>query len=231
MRHWLVKIWVWICIQNKWRKLRATPWSKFGNGSKIDLFTEIEDHVSVGDFCNICSSFIGRGTYITENSVLRHTRIGRFCSIADHVMSGMGTHPVRGFVSSHPAFFNPHNASGFSFCEHPRFEDMPTVEDSNYTVVIGNDVWIGSGVRILNKVRIGDGAVIGAGAVVIADVPPYSIYGGVPAKEIGQRFEAGDRDFLLRFQWWKRDMQWLTENATLFTSLKQFRDKFDTSTK
>jgi len=51
-------------------------------------------------------------------------------------------------------------------------------------VIIEDDVWITSRVTILKSVTIGKGSVIAAGAVVTKDVPPYSIYGGVPAKEI-----------------------------------------------
>ncbi len=52
---------------------------------------------------------------------------------------------------------------------------------------IGNDVWIASNVTILKGVTIGDGAVIAANSVVNKDVPPYMIYGGSPAKQIGER--------------------------------------------
>lgn len=58
---------------------------------------------------------------------------------------------------------------------------------STNPVVIGNDVWIGHGATILKGVHIGDGAIIAAGAVVTHDVEPFSIFGGVPAKQIGVR--------------------------------------------
>ncbi|MBN2900103.1 MAG: acyltransferase [Clostridia bacterium] len=54
---------------------------------------------------------------------------------------------------------------------------------------IGNDVWIASNVTILKGVTIHDGAVIAANSVVTKDVPSNKIYGGTPAKEIGERNE------------------------------------------
>jgi len=54
-------------------------------------------------------------------------------------------------------------------------------------IIIGNDVWIASNVTILKGVTIGSGAVIAANSVVNRDVLPYEIYGGSPAKKIGER--------------------------------------------
>lgn len=51
-------------------------------------------------------------------------------------------------------------------------------------VIIGRGCWIGARAIILPGVEIGDGCVIAAGAVVINNVPPNSLYGGVPAKLI-----------------------------------------------
>jgi acetyltransferase-like isoleucine patch superfamily enzyme len=62
-------------------------------------------------------------------------------------------------------------------------------EQPNQTspISIGNDVWIGTGAKILKGVTIGDGAVVAAGAIVSQDIQPYEIFGGVPAKKIGER--------------------------------------------
>ena len=54
--------------------------------------------------------------------------------------------------------------------------------------IIGDDVWIGARVIIMRGVHIGHGAIIAAGSVVTRDIEPYSIVGGVPAKEIRKRF-------------------------------------------
>jgi acetyltransferase-like isoleucine patch superfamily enzyme len=55
-------------------------------------------------------------------------------------------------------------------------------------IVIEEDVWIGYGVTVLTPARIGRGSVVAAGSVVVADVPPYSIVGGVPARVLKMRF-------------------------------------------
>lgn len=59
-------------------------------------------------------------------------------------------------------------------------------------VVIGDDVWIGIGSIVLTGVVIGEGSIIGAGSVVTRNVEPYSIYAGVPARKLGERFETDD---------------------------------------
>jgi maltose O-acetyltransferase len=54
-------------------------------------------------------------------------------------------------------------------------------------VEIGDYVFIGPRATILPGVKIGKGSVVAAGAVVTKDVPEFTIVGGVPAKEIGER--------------------------------------------
>ena len=54
-------------------------------------------------------------------------------------------------------------------------------------VEIGDYVFIGPRAIILPGVKIGDGAAVAAGAVVTKDVEPFTIVGGIPAKEIKKR--------------------------------------------
>ena len=49
---------------------------------------------------------------------------------------------------------------------------------------LGDNVWFGANVVVTSGVTIGDRCVIGANSVVIADLPPYSIAAGVPARVI-----------------------------------------------
>lgn len=62
----------------------------------------------------------------------------------------------------------------------------------NETTYIGNDVWIGFGAIVMSGVKIADGTIIAAGSIVTHDTEAYSIYGGVPAKKIKDRFELND---------------------------------------
>lgn len=54
---------------------------------------------------------------------------------------------------------------------------------------IGSDVWIGASSIIMTGVNIGDGVIVAAGTVVTKDLEPYSIYAGVPARKIRDRFD------------------------------------------
>ncbi len=49
---------------------------------------------------------------------------------------------------------------------------------------IGRGAWIGSHAVILKGVTVGDHAVIAAGSVVNKSVPPFEIWGGVPARKL-----------------------------------------------
>lgn len=62
-------------------------------------------------------------------------------------------------------------------------------EQPNVTgpIKLGNDIWIASNVTILMGITIGDGVVIAANSVVNHSIPAYEIWGGSPAKKIGDR--------------------------------------------
>lgn len=60
--------------------------------------------------------------------------------------------------------------------------------EDDQDVIIEDDVWIGANAIILKGVIVGEGSVIAAGSVVTKNIEPYSIYAGVPAKKIKNRF-------------------------------------------
>jgi acetyltransferase-like isoleucine patch superfamily enzyme len=54
-------------------------------------------------------------------------------------------------------------------------------------IILEDDVWIGANVVILKGVTIQKGAIVAAGAVVTKSILCNEIWGGVPAKKIGER--------------------------------------------
>ena len=71
--------------------------------------------------------------------------------------------------------------------------DGEKLPENDQDVIIGSDVWLGGGVIILKGVHIADHCVIAAGSVVTKSVqPPYSIWGGVPARFLGSRLRQDD---------------------------------------
>ena len=125
-------------------------------------------------------------------------------------------------------FAAPHAVERKSLCTYtfPLFFeewDLPkskvaTAWDNKGDIIIGNDVWIGYDAVIMAGVKIGDGAVIGARAVVTKDVEPYSIVGGVPAKEIRKRFAPDIIEKLKTLQWWNWPVERIKESIYLIQS-------------
>jgi virginiamycin A acetyltransferase len=91
--------------------------------------------------------------------------------------------------------------------------DIVTDMQSRGDAVVGNDVWFGFQALVTPGVRIGDGAIIAAGATVTADVPPYTIVGGNPARPIRQRFDDADIARLRRAAWWDWPADLVTAHA------------------
>ena len=54
-------------------------------------------------------------------------------------------------------------------------------------VTVEDDVWIAAECFILPGTKVACGAVVGARSLVIADVPPWTVVGGNPAKVIAAR--------------------------------------------
>jgi acetyltransferase-like isoleucine patch superfamily enzyme len=83
-------------------------------------------------------------------------------------------------------------ASGCKFIDHNHGFDTQNVfiglqPAQNAPIKIEDDVWLGVNVVVLKNVHIGQGAIVGAGSVVTKSIPPYEIWGGVPAVKIRNR--------------------------------------------
>ncbi|MBW4659624.1 MAG: Vat family streptogramin A O-acetyltransferase [Drouetiella hepatica Uher 2000/2452] len=137
--------------------------------------------------------------------------IGKFCALArgvkfimngaNHKLGGFSTYPFQIF------------GNGWERVT-PQPEELPYKGDT----VIGNDVWIGYETVIMPGVQVGDGAIIAAKSVVVSDIPPYTIFGGNPAKCIRQRFDDRVIQSLLEIAWWNWEISKITRHLEKIVS-------------
>jgi acetyltransferase-like isoleucine patch superfamily enzyme len=199
---------------------------QFGKGAFIGYSSVFEGHNKLGNNSVFVSSMLGYASYIGDRSRFSRTKIGKYCSIGPNVECIFGRHPAHTFVSTHPAFFSINHSIGLSYVTEQKFQEHPEPldKDGKYSVVIGNDVWIGANVALLDGITVGDGAIIAANALVTKDVPPYTIIGGVPAKELKKRFTEDQITFLLDLKWWEKPKDWICLHAEYFSDIDTLRN-------
>lgn len=107
-------------------------------------------------------------------------------------------------------------------CIHCTYEKTKTIIGNNVSIghnaivhgcTVEDNVLIGMGAIVMDRVRIGQNSIIAAGAVVLEDteVPPGSIFAGVPArkvKDISQELLQGEveriaNNYLMYSSWFK----------------------------
>jgi putative colanic acid biosynthesis acetyltransferase WcaF len=54
-------------------------------------------------------------------------------------------------------------------------------------ITVGRYAWIGARATVQMGIGVGDGAILGLGSVATRDLQPWTVYGGVPARRIGER--------------------------------------------
>ncbi|MDB8998596.1 CatB-related O-acetyltransferase [Parabacteroides distasonis] len=174
-----------------------------GDKQTVYLNTIIQDpQIVVGDY-TIYNDFVNDPLLFEKNNVLYHYPIhkerlviGKFCSIAcgtrflfncaNHTLNSLSTYTF-------PLFYEEWNLEK---------SNVVSAWDNKGDIIIGDDVWIGYEAVIMSGVHVGNGAIIAARAVVTKDVPPYTIVGGTPAREIRKRFDTDVIKRLLMLKWW-----------------------------
>lgn len=135
-----------------------------GNHVRIDDFCVLsagEGGIEIGDYVHIAvySSLIGAGKI----------KLNNFCNLSSRVS----------IYSSNDDYSGEHLTN-------------PTVPDqftgvTHADVLLGKHVIIGAGGILLPGICIDDGVAVGALSLVTKDCQAFGIYGGVPARRIGER--------------------------------------------
>jgi acetyltransferase-like isoleucine patch superfamily enzyme len=134
---------------------------------------------------------IGEGTFVMHGSVLHvynfrdlphgGIKIGRNSLVGEYtVIRGQG-----GVTIGDRVFTSPHTQ--LLAVNHVYDDPDRSFTEQGITaegIIVEDDVWLGAGAIVTDGVHIGKGAVVAAGAVVTKDVPPHTVVGGVPARQI-----------------------------------------------
>ena len=130
----------------------------------------------------------GRKTYAALNIIDfspedTKVEIGSYCSIANGTIFCLGGEHNINTISTYPF--------------KSKLFGVPREAGSKGDIVVEDDVWIGENSLILSGVTIGRGSIVAAGSVVTKSIPPYTIWGGVPARFIKNRFNENLKQRLL----------------------------------
>lgn len=140
-----------------------------GSRIRIGPHTQIYDFVVIRAVGGGGDVEIGAHCYLNPHCVLYS---GHGITLGDYVLVGPGTviAPANHAVARRDV---PIRHQGFMA--------------SRGGVVVGDDVWIGANATLLDGARIERGAVIAAGSVVRSAVGAFEIWGGTPARKLGER--------------------------------------------
>lgn len=141
------------------------PSAVLGAGAMVWNWSRVREDAAIGE-----GSKIGQGVYIDHG-----VHLGAGCKVQNgvSVFAGVrcGDHV---FIGPEATFTNdlvPRAAAG---------DDWTLVE-----TIVEDHVSIGANATILCGITLGRGCMVGAGSVVVADVEPFALVVGNPARRIG----------------------------------------------
>jgi len=138
---------------------------------------------SVGEKTTVKRTLVIDNAYEDKNSVgdFRNLKIGRNCYIGDDVFFDLSNEIIIGdntVISGRVSIITHADCHRSVFLsQHFPRECQP--------VHISNGVWLGFGATILSGVIVGPNSVVASDSLLREDVPPQTVFAGVPAKKIG----------------------------------------------
>ena len=169
--YWLERIYT-ILIKRRLRKC--------GGRLRLKLSAVVRGHENIvlGD------NFSSRGVLYLYANDDGYLQVGSNCSVNTNVQLGASAGRI---IIGNDVLIGPNvviRAADHGTRKSPiiRFQGLHYGE-----IIIEDDVWIGANSVITSGVTIAEGTIVASGAVVTKSTEPYSIVGGVPARQIGER--------------------------------------------
>lgn len=185
--------------------------------------SQLGRYVEIGTGSRLSNVAMGDYSYCDRFADIANAQVGKFANIASFVRIGATDHPLDRASLHHfmyrSAAYWPQTPDDAAWFAHRRARGA----------VIGHDTWIGHNAQIKPEVTVGDGAVVASGAIVTADVAPYTIVAGIPARPIRTRQPKDIADRLIALAWWDWDHDLLGARLPEFRALTAtaFLDKFE----
>lgn len=154
--------------------------AQLGAGTRVWHQAQVRMRARIGARC-----IVGKGAFVDFDVVIGDdSKLQNYACVYHGVTLGRGV-----FVGPHAVFTND---------RRPRATDpgFAPLGDGDWEVgetTVADGAAIGANATILPGVAIGRWAMIGAGAVVAADVPPYALVVGCPARRLGWVCPCGAR--------------------------------------
>lgn len=162
-------------IVGKTVRIRYPELVSIGDNCIIDDFTyistalDLEANVHIAPGCQLIG---GRGCTVS---------FGRFSTLAPNVVLSAGSDDYTAGIAT-PMI--PHEFKG-----NPEYGDIR----------IGRHCIVGAGSVVLPKVTLNDGSAVGALSLVKKDLKPWTLYAGIPARELKPRDKAAILDLEKRY--------------------------------
>ncbi len=147
--------------------------ARIGRGTKIWHFCHVMPGAEIGERCNLGQNVV----------VMPGTRIGNNVKIQNNVSI------YEGVILEDDVFCGP--SCVFTNVLNPR--SHVSRKNEYRQTLVKRGATIGANATIVCGITLGEYAFVGAGAVVTADVPPYALMVGVPARRVGWMCRCGER--------------------------------------
>ncbi|MEO6317252.1 MAG: acyltransferase [Acidimicrobiales bacterium] len=144
-----------------------------GPGTSVWNWTRVREGATLG-----AGTKLGQGVYVD-----RGVELGAGCKVQN------GVSVYAGVTCGDHVFLGPHVT--FTNDLHPRA--TPGDDWTIVPTVVEDHVSIGANATIVCGIVLGEGCMVGAGSVVTADVAPWALVVGSPARQIGWVDRAGRR--------------------------------------